>query len=241
MSKLSIEFHKSKRTGVMKIMPLVSVLAVLYTFTFILLQKETLLNLDLTFSEILLTQASSFVMLLNLFGIILLTSIIYNIEYKGNAIKKMYVLPVKIYDIYLSKLLICVVALLTCIIIEHIGLYMIARFIFPSEILNISEFSTFAIYSFASSLPALAFMLMISSRNENIWIVIGIGVLGFLSGMTMAMGNGVFFLLNPFVLILKPSIDSVIEPQTINIIISVTESILFTLGGVFLAEKSFYE
>ncbi len=241
MSGLFVEVRKTKRTGVIQIMPLVGILGALYTFAFISLQKETLLGLDLTFSEILLTQASSFVIVLNLFGIILITSIIYNMEYRGNAIKKMYMLPVKIYGIYLNKLTICVLALFACIVMEHIGLYMIGRFVFPSEVLHIADFVMFAFYSFISSLPALTFMLLISSRNENIWIVIGIGVLGFLSGMTMAMGNGVFFLLNPFVLILKPSVNSVIEPQTLNIVISVAESILFTLGGVFLAEKSFYE
>ena len=241
MSRFFIELKKTKRTGVIPIMLLVSLVGAFYTYAFIALQKETLLSLDLTFSEMLLTQASSFVMVINLFGIVLVTSIIYNMEYRGNAVKKMYMLPVKIHGIYLSKLAICVIALFICILIEYIALFMIGRFVFPLEILDISEFIIFAFYTFISSLPSLTFMLLIASRNENIWTVIGIGVVGFLSGMTMAMGNGIFFLLNPFVLILKPSISSVIEPQMLNLVISITESIIFTLGGVFLAEKTFYE
>lgn len=241
MSGFFIELKKTKRTGVIPIMLLVSLVGAFYTYAFIALQKETLLSLDLTFSEMLLTQASSFVMVINLFGIVLVTSIIYNMEYRGNAVKKMYMLPVKIHGIYLSKLAICVIALFICILIEYIALFMIGRFVFPLEILDISEFIIFAFYTFISSLPSLTFMLLIASRNENIWTVIGIGVVGFLSGMTMAMGNGIFFLLNPFVLILKPSISSVIEPQMLNLVISITESIIFTLGGVFLAEKTFYE
>lgn len=241
MSRFFIELKKTKRTGVIPIMLLVSLVGAFYTYAFIALQKETLLSLDLTFSEMLLTQASSFVMVINLFGIVLVTSIIYNMEYKGNAVKKMYMLPVKIHGIYLCKLAICIIALFICILIEYIALFMIGRFVFPLEILDISEFIIFVFYTFISSLPSLTFMLLIASRNENIWTVIGIGVVGFLSGMTMAMGNGILFLLNPFVLILKPSISSVIEPQMLNLVISITESIIFTLGGVFLAEKTFYE
>ena len=241
MSRFFIELKKTKRTGVIPIMLLVSLVGAFYTYAFIALQKETLLSLDLTFSEMLLTQASSFVMVINLFGIVLVTSIIYNMEYRGNAVKKMYMLPVKIHGIYLNKLAICVIALFICILIEYIALFMIGRFVFPLEILDISEFIIFVFYTFISSLPSLTFMLLIASRNENIWTVIGIGVVGFLSGMTMAMGNGILFLLNPFVLILKPSISSVIEPQMLNLVISITESIIFTLGGVFLAEKTFYE
>ena len=241
MSRFFIELKKTKRTGVIPIMLLVSLVGAFYTYAFIALQKETLLSLDLTFSQMLLTQASSFVMVINLFQIVLVKSIIYNMDYRGNAVKKMYMLPVKIHGIYLSKLAICVIALFICILIEYIALFMIGRFVFPLEILDISEFIIFAFYTFISSLPSLTFMLLIASRNENIWTVIGIGVVGFLSGMTMAMGKGILFLLNPFVLILKPSISSVIEPQMLNLVISITESIIFTLGGVFLAEKIFYE
>ena len=241
MNGFFIEINKGKRTGMMQIMPLVCVLGVLYTFVFISYQKETLLSLDLTFSEMLLTQASSFVIVLNLFGIILMASLIYHMEYCGNAIRKMHMLPIKAYILYLNKLLICLVSLFVSVVMEHVGLFMVARFIFPSEVLHIADFFTFGFYSFVSSLPVLSFMLLISSRNENVWIVIGIGVVGFLSGMTMAMGNGVVFLLNPFVLMLKPSVNSIIEPQALHVAISLASSVLFTLGGVFLAEKSFCE
>ncbi|MGL5260436.1 MAG: ABC transporter permease [Lachnospiraceae bacterium] len=241
MSIFFTEIRKTRRTGVIPIMLIVSFVGILYTYTFLELQKETLLNFDLTITEILLTQASSFVVILNLFAIILVTSIIYNLEHRGNAIKKMYMLPIKIRAIYINKLIICIILLFVCIIIEYFSLLIIGRLLFPLEIITFHEFIVFALYVFTSSLPTLTFMLMISSKSENLWIVIGVGVLGFLSGMTMSMGNGIFFLVNPFVLILKPSISGVIQPQTTNIIISLVESIIFTIGGVYLAEKIFYE
>ncbi len=241
MRSLFTELKKTKNTGITQIMPFIGILGAIYTFAFILTQKETLLSFGLSLSEMLLTQANSLVLVLNLFGIILIASIIYGIEYRGNAIKKMYMLPVKIYSIYINKLIICTTMLLICIFMEHIALYFIGKFVFGAEILNIWDFILFAGYSFISSLPTLTFMMMISSKSENIWIVIGIGVLGFLSGMTMVMGNSVIFLLNPFVLILKPAINGSSMPSIMIILVSLVQSILFTIGGVFLAEKSFYE
>ena len=44
----------------------------------------------------------------------------------------------------------------------------------------------FAAYSFITSMPVLSFMLFISSRFENMWVPLGIGVAGFLSGMALA-------------------------------------------------------
>ena len=35
-------------------------------------------------------------------------------------------------------------------------------------------------------MPVLSFMLLISSRFENMWVPLGIGVAGFLSGMALA-------------------------------------------------------
>ena len=44
----------------------------------------------------------------------------------------------------------------------------------------------FAGYSFLTSMPVLSFMLLISARFENMWVPLGIGVAGFLSGMALA-------------------------------------------------------
>ena len=44
-------------------------------------------------------------MVLNLFGIVVATCMIYNMEFKGRAVKKMYMLPVSVPAMYLCCLL----------------------------------------------------------------------------------------------------------------------------------------
>lgn len=51
-------------------------------------------------------------------------------------------------------------------------------------------------------------MLLVSSRCENIWFTLGIGVAGFFSGMAMSLSDISLFLVNPFVLMMKPAVAS---------------------------------
>ena len=65
----------------------------------------------------------------------------------------------------------------------------------------------FALYSLITAMPALSFMLFIASRFENMWVPLGIGVAGFLSGMALGTSKISLFLTDPFVVILKPAVS----------------------------------
>ncbi len=93
MNVLSIELRKEKRTGVIPVLLAVGVLGAAYAFVNFLVRKDTLLNLPLAPMDVLLTQLYGVIMILNLFGIVVATCMIYNMEFKGSAIKKMYMLP----------------------------------------------------------------------------------------------------------------------------------------------------
>ena len=73
----------------------------------------------------------------------------------------------------------------------------------------------FAGYSFLTSMPVLSFMLLISSRFENMWVPLGIGVAGFLSGMALANSEVALLLVHPFVIILKPAVAMSAQPDLI--------------------------
>ena len=68
------------------------------------MRKDTLLNLPLAPMDVLLTQLYGMIMVLNLFGIVVATCMIYNMEFKGSAVKKMYMLPVSVPVMYLCLL-----------------------------------------------------------------------------------------------------------------------------------------
>ena len=96
MKTLLIELRKEKRTGVIPVLLAVGILGAAYAFVNFLVRKDTLLNLPLAPMDVLLTQLYGMIMVLNLFGIVVATCMIYNMEFKGSAVKKMYMLPVSV-------------------------------------------------------------------------------------------------------------------------------------------------
>ena len=103
MKTLAIELRKEKRTGVIPVLLAVGVLGAAYAFVNFIMRKDTLLNLPLAPMDVLLTQLYGMIMVLNLFGIVVAACMIYNMEFKGSAVKKMYMLPVSVPAMYLCK------------------------------------------------------------------------------------------------------------------------------------------
>lgn len=88
MRTFTIELSKEKRTGVIPLMLAVGILGAAYAFVNFIVRKNTLLNLPLAPMDVLLTQLYGMIMVLNMFGIIVAACIIYNMEFKGSAVKK---------------------------------------------------------------------------------------------------------------------------------------------------------
>ena len=80
MKTLAIELRKEKRTGVIPVLLAVGVLGAAYAFVNFIVRKDTLLNLPLAPMDVLLTQLYGMIMVLNLFGIVVATCMIYNME-----------------------------------------------------------------------------------------------------------------------------------------------------------------
>ena len=103
MRTLVIELRKSKRTGVIPLMIAVGIAGAAYAFINFIVRKDTLLNMPLAPMDVLLTQLYGMIMVLNMFGLIVAVCIIYNMEFKGSAVKKMYMLPMNVPTMYLCK------------------------------------------------------------------------------------------------------------------------------------------
>lgn len=106
------------------------------------------------------------------------------------------------------------------------------------------EFGTllsFAGYSFTTSMPVLAFMLFVSSRFENMWIPLGIGVAGFLSGMALATSNIKWLCVHPFVVMLKPAVATNAQPDMTIVIIALIETAVLLFAGLWTAKNLRYE
>lgn len=241
MRTLAIELRKEKRTGVIPLMIAVGILGAAYAFVNFIVRKETLLNLPLAPMDVLLTQLYGMIMVLNMFGIIVAACMIYNMEFKGSAVKKMYMLPMSVPAMYLCKSIILTVLLLVAVGFQNLALAKIGATDLPQGTFEVNTLISFAGYSFLTSMPVLSFMLFVSSRFENMWVPLGVGVAGFLSGMALATSDMAWLMVHPFVVMLKPAVAMSAQPDIAVVIVSLTETILFLSVGLLSAKYLRYE
>lgn len=241
MRTFTIELRKERRTGVIPLMLAVGILGAAYALVFFLVRKDTLLNLPLAPMDVLLTQLYGMIMVLNMFGIIVAACIIYNMEFKGSAVKKMYMLPMRVPIMYFCKFLILTIMLFIAIIFQNMALTKIGLTDLPQDTFEFGTLLSFAGYSFITSMPVLSFMVFISSRFENMWVPLGIGVAGFLSGMALAASNHILLCIHPFVIMLKPAVAMSARPDIIVVVLSLVEAAIFLFFGLWAAKYLRYE
>ena len=241
MRALVIELQKEKRTGVIFVLLAVGILGAAYAFVNFLVRKDALLNLPLAPMDVLLTQLYGMIMILNLFGIVIAACLVYNMEFKGSAIKKMYMLPMSVPGMYLCKVLILTVMLFVAVALENLALMQIGINDLPQGSFEMATLLRFTVYSFITSLPVLSFMLLISSRFENMWIPLGVGVAGFLSGMALASSAAAILMVHPFIVMFKPAVAMSAQPDMLAILFALAETLLFLSFGLWLAKNLRYE
>ena len=161
MRALVIELRKEKRTGVIPVLLAVGILGAAYAFVNFLVRKDTLLNLPLAPMDVLLTQLYGMIMILNLFGIVVAACMVYNMEFKGSAIKKMYMLPMSVPGMYLCKFLILTVMLFVAVALENLALMKIGMSDLPQGTFEMGTLFRFTAYSFITSMSVLSFALLL--------------------------------------------------------------------------------
>lgn len=241
MNSLRIELAKEKRSGVIPVLPAVGVLGAGYAFANFVVRKDTLLALPLAPMDVLLTQLYGVIMILNMFGIAVAACLIYNMEFRGNAVRKMYMLPVSVPGMYLCKFLILTFLLVAAVALQNLALAKIGMADLPQGAFEMGTLVRFAAYSLLTSMPVLAFMLLISSRFENLWVPLGVGVAGFLSGMALANSELELLMAHPFVVMLKPAVAMSAQPDGRIVFVSAAETLLFLAAGLWMAKYRRYE
>ena len=241
MRALVIELWKEKRTGVIPVLLAVGILGAAYAFANFLVRKDTLLGLPLAPMDVLLTQLYGMIMILNLFGIVVAACMVYSMEFKGSAIKKMHMLPMSVPGMYLCKFLILTVMLFVAVALENLALMKIGMSDLPQGTFEMGTLLRFTAYSFITSMPVLSFMVLISSRFENMWVPLGVGVAGFLSGMALASSAAAFLMVHPFLVMFKPAVAMSAQPDMMVIMFALAETLLFLGLGLWMAKKLRYE
>ncbi|MCI9560761.1 lantibiotic ABC transporter permease [Clostridiaceae bacterium] len=241
MRTLVIELRKEKRTGVIPMLLAVGILGAAYAFVNFLVRKDTLLGLPLAPMDVLLTQLYGMIMILNLFGIVVAACMVFHLEFKGSAIKKMYMLPMSIPGMYLCKFLILTVMLFVAVALENLALMKIGTSDLPQGTFEMGTLLRFTAYSFLTSMPVLSFMVLISSRFETMWVPLGVGVAGFLSGMALATSAAVVLMVHPFIVMFKPAVAMSAQPDMLVVLFAQIETLLFLGLGLWMAKNLRYE
>lgn len=241
MKTLAIELRKEKRSGVVPVLLAVGVFGAAYAFVNFLVRKDALMDLPLAPMDVLLTQLYGMMMVLNLFGIVVAACLIFHLEFAGGAVRKMVLLPISVPAMYLCKFLILTALFLTATALQNAALAWIGMTDLPDGTLEMETLTCFAGYAFLTSMPVLSFMLLVASRFENLWVPLGIGVAGFLSGMALVHSDPAVLLAHPFVLMLKPAAAMSARPDPAIALAALAETLLFLAAGLWMAKHRRYE
>ena len=137
--------------------------------------------------------------------------------------------------------MILTVMLFLAIVLQNLALMKIGMTDLPSGTFDLGTLVKFTLYSFLTSMPVLTFELLVSSRSENMWVPLGVGVAGFLSGMALGTSKIGVFLIDPFVVMLTPAVSMSAQPDMTVILIALIETILFLGVGLWMAKNLRYE
>lgn len=216
MRAMILEIRKNRRSGVLPALPLAGLLGALYALANYLARADSLLKLPLPPMTILLTQLYGMICVLNLFAIVLAASTIWHIEHTGGALRRLRTLPCSLSRAYMGKFMLLAASLAMAIALQHAALAWLGRRYLPPGTFDAGQLVRFGLYALLTALPALAAMLLAAFLSENLWVPLGIGVVGFLSAMALATLSTPLALLHPFVALLKPAMamSAVPDPTT---------------------------
>ncbi|GAB2575184.1 ABC transporter permease [Gracilibacillus alcaliphilus] len=175
---LTMEWKKSKRTGFIPSFLGGALLTGLIPILYMAFISEIDTNLDINPLHVLLDANWQMMAMLKVSLIVVGACLLYYVESSDNALQKMQSLPIKDENLFFAKFLLISLIYLGVLVMEAIGLGFSSVFWFleypdlPMELVkNIG-------YMFMLSLPAIVLALLIASFFTNIWIALGLGMIG---------------------------------------------------------------
>ena len=228
MKTLALEIKKVKRTGSLAVLPLAGGLGAAYALVNFLIRRDALLSLPLAPMDVLLTQLYGMILLINLFAIIVAACLIYNLEFKGQAIKKLWMLPFSVPKLFVTKFILLTLGLAAAIILENTALGWIGMTMLPQGSFQLPVLVQFAVYSFVTSLPVLALMLLAASRIETMGVTLGT------SGLKV-------LLIDPFIVMLHPAVAMSAQPELLVMTAALLEATVCAAAGFLAAKMRAYE
>ncbi|NMM64014.1 ABC transporter permease subunit [Clostridium sp. P21] len=231
------EWSKLKRTGIITTMFLAGIFASLFAIISFKFRHIYLLSLPFAPMEILIGQTYPLFSFLNILAIIIGGCIIYNIEYHDNAIKRIMALPINALQLFIVKLGVMLILFLCIITIESLALIYTGNKFLMYGTFSIKTLLNFSAYVYLLSIPVIVAMTLICALCKNMWLSLGMGILGLISGLSSAAITNKINLINPFALIFQPGIIHTINPNLAISLLAVIEVVSLICISSFILKR----
>lgn len=193
-----LEWRKVRRTGFLPAFVGGGILAALVPVFNMIFREERYLGI---FREqrrdplwILLDANWQMMAMLNLFLVLVGACMLYALEYADQALRKMAVLPSRKSSMLFGKWAVLFIGLLSAVALETFSLGFCAEHWFGPQAADTAGLLKHFGTALLLLLPASILMLGISSACGNMWITLGIGLVGIFVPIAAGSGNSVLML-----------------------------------------------
>lgn len=225
---LSLELKKLRRTGYFPAFLLGALLAASFPIINTAARPDTFIHQQLSALDILMNSNWQMIATLNLFFLVIGSCIIYHTEYADRAMLKMEALPQRVGNLFAAKTVILTASLFFVLVVEAAALAFCACYWFGDSTFWPQLLKTIG-YEFVLYLPSVVLMMEISSLCENLWVSLGIGVIGIFI-VTMLPSDNFALSLFPFAMPFQTLAKTFSDTLAISFLVaSGVETLLFSL------------
>lgn len=231
---LRLEWKKSKHTHMLLILFLGALFACIIPLIQINLQPPADYTSPLTF---LFGTNWLMMAMINTMLMIIFSCMLYHIEYANRAISHIAALPLSLGNLFLSKCMLLFLAGFIIYICEGCIFYICINLWFPSSWQILFDLIKMMLSAYILSFPLMTCMLWISCLNTNMWMTVGIGIIGVFASQIMNRIAVAAYL--PFLMINQPAFASM-EQMSNFLWVAGLESVCFLFLGIVCSHARSY-
>lgn len=176
--KLCQELKKLRRTGYYPALFLGALLAASFPILNTAIRPEHFIYLQQPALDILMDVNWQMLAMLNLMFVVVGACILYHTEFTDHAMQKMETLPQHIGCLFAAKTVLLALSLFVFLAAEGISFAFCAFYWFGADHRIILQLFLDMGYAFVLILPSVVLMMLLSSLCENLWVSLGIGIIG---------------------------------------------------------------
>lgn len=182
---LGLERRKMKRMGIPAVITALAALAFAFPVVNIKFRGLSVLGTAVAQPVAFFEAHVPLIGSLNMLGLVVMATLMYLVEYQDEGIKKMETLPFPMWKLFLSKAFYLGMAYGAMILLQGAAWLGAGNLLLTDTEGLFDVAACYSLQSLVLGLPIIGFMLAVSALFENMWVPLGVGVFGYLSGSTL--------------------------------------------------------